>query len=92
MHALLTPLLARIRHQGHCQGQISVLGGVGGQIRCVAATGETGICDLGAVTSLVLLGRDAIREFGACHGTPRSEAVRGGRRVPVSEALRGCGA
>ena len=72
-------VLARIRHQGHCRGQISVLGGAGGQIRVRCGHWrETGICDLGAVTGLVLLDRDAIREFGACQGTPRSEAVRGG--------------
>ena len=65
---------------------------LGARSGCVAATAEAGICDLGAVTGLVLLDRDAIREFGVCHGTPRSEAVRGGRRERVSEALRGCGA
>ena len=46
------------------------------------------IWDLDAVTGLFLLDRDAIRDSGACQGTPRSEAVRGGRWERVSVALR----
>ena len=71
--------LARKSHQGRGDGQLSVLGGAEARSGCVAATPEMRIWDLDAVTGLFLLDRDAIRESGACQGTPRSEAVRGGR-------------
>ena len=80
--------LARKSHQGRGDGQISVLGGAEARSGCVAATPEMRIWDLDAVTGLFLLDRDAIRESGACRGTPRSEAVRGGRWEWVSAALR----
>ena len=69
--------LVRISHEARWQGGIPSWEVLGARSGCVAATGETGICDLGAVTGLLFLDRDAIGEFGACQGTPRSEAVRG---------------